>query len=361
VNVLPKSLVGRNALFVTLILILNEFLWFGVVRPLVFNRYVQADQIHHPQGLLRIYLELAWAAFALLICTVGVYVIFFWLRRQLQNLVHAARDLGSGRTPAPLPETGPEEIRELSRGFNQLALNLEALDADRRLMLAGISHDLSTPLTRLRLAAELMQIKTDPAEAAGMIQDIEDMNDILVQFADYAKSGREEQAAVADFNHVVAEVCQRHITAGKLIRFDAGQLPLFSFRVLALRRLVTNLVDNALRYGTGDVELRTHFADGQVVLTVLDRGPGIRSTDPNSLVKPFAREDAARGTPLGAGLGLAIVERIAKAHGGTLSLSNRSGGGLAVTVTLATLEASGDYAGVAADAHQGAPAAVPPP
>ena len=145
------------------------------------------------------------------------------------------------------------------------------------------------------------------------------------------------------------------------MRFEVGQLPLFSFRVLALRRLVTNLVDNALRYGTGEVELSTHYTDGQVVLSVLDRGPGIRSTDPNSLVKPFAREDAARGTPLGAGLGLAIVERIAKAHGGTLSLSNRSGGGLAVTVTLAMPGASGDYAGVAADARQETPAAVPPP
>ena len=176
---LPKSLVGRNALFLTIILILNDFLWFAVVRPVVFDRYVQPYQIYHPKGMLRFLVDLEWAVFALLVCTVGVYIVFYWLRRQLQSLVSAARILGDGHTPAPLPETGPEEIRDLSRGFNQLALNLEALDSDRRLMLVGISHDLSTPLTRLRLAIELMQMKPDVRQVPGMIQDIEDIGILL--------------------------------------------------------------------------------------------------------------------------------------------------------------------------------------
>jgi two-component system osmolarity sensor histidine kinase EnvZ len=333
-NMLPKSLVARSALLVTFILIVNNALWFEVVRPVVFNRYVPPNQVYHPDGLLRFYVDLEWALFAVLICTVGAYVIFFWLRRQLQSVVCAARALGNGETPAPLAETGAEEVRQLSRGFNQLAVNLEALEADRRLMLAGISHDLSTPLTRLRLSLELMRMKADLSHAAGMIQDIEDMNAILVQFADYARSGREEEPEIGDFNQMVVDVCQRYVSAGNLIRSEMQPLPRFRFRSLAIRRLITNLVDNAVRYGEREMEVCTRCSDGTVVLSVLDRGPGIRSIQPGTLIRPFAREDTARGGHPGAGLGLAIAERIARSHGGDLSLSNRVGGGLAATVTL---------------------------
>jgi two-component system osmolarity sensor histidine kinase EnvZ len=331
-KLLPKSLVGRNALFVTLILILNNVLWFGIVRPAVFNRYVQPQQVYHPEGIYRIYVNIAWGMFALLFCTLGAYVISYWLRRQLQSVVGAARVLGSGETPAPLAETGPEEIRQLSRGFNQMALNLEAFDADRRFMLAGISHDLSTPLTRMRLAVELMAMKKHP-QAAGMIQDIEDMNAILLQFADYAKSGKEEEPKPGDLNQLVAEVCQRYAQSGKTIRTDLASLPPFPFRSLAIRRLVTNLVDNAARYTSGEIEVSTRLDNDYVDLTVSDRGPGI-SMAPSSLIKPFVREDASRGLQSGAGLGLTIVDRITRIHGGQLSLRNREGGGLAVRVTL---------------------------
>jgi two-component system osmolarity sensor histidine kinase EnvZ len=333
-RLLPKSLVGRNALFLTVILILNNVLWFELVRPAVYERYVQPYQIYHPKGILRFLVDVEWALFALLVCTFGVYIIFYWLRRQLQSLIGAARILGDGRMPPPLPETGPEEIRELSRGFNQLAQNLEALESDRRLMLVGISHDLSTPLTRLRLAIELMQMKPDVNQVPGIIQDIEEMNGILVQFADYAKTGKDEEPVLGDFNQVVVEVCQRYVSVGKAVRWDLAKIPAFNFRALAVRRLVTNLVDNAARYGRGEIEVNTRHQDGIVTLTVLDQGPGIRSMDPNSLIKPFARENIARGTQLGAGLGLSIVDRIAKTHGGDLVLSNRPEAGLAVTVTI---------------------------
>ncbi|HEX3950138.1 MAG TPA: ATP-binding protein [Steroidobacteraceae bacterium] len=333
-RLLPKSLVGRNALFLTVILILNNVLWFELVRPAVYERYVQPYQIYHPKGILRFLVDVEWALFALLVCTFGVYIIFYWLRRQLQSLIGAARILGDGRMPPPLPETGPEEIRELSRGFNQLAQNLEALESDRRLMLVGISHDLSTPLTRLRLAIELMQMKPDMNQVPGIIQDIEEMNGILVQFADYAKTGKDEEPVLGDFNQVVVEVCQRYVSVGKAVRWDLAKIPAFNFRALAVRRLVTNLVDNAARYGRGEIEVNTRHQDGIVTLTVLDQGPGIRSMDPNSLIKPFARENIARGTQLGAGLGLSIVDRIAKTHGGDLVLSNRPEAGLAVTVTI---------------------------
>jgi two-component system osmolarity sensor histidine kinase EnvZ len=333
-KLIPQSLVWRNALLVTLVLILNNFLWLAVVRPAVYERFVQPYEIYHPKGALRFLVDAEWALFALIVCTIGVYIIFYWLRRQLQSLLGAARILGDGHMPPPLPETGPEEIRDLSRGFNQLARNLEALESDRRLMLVGISHDLSTPLTRLRLAIELMPMKPDVNQIPGIILDIEEMNGILVQFADYAKTGKEEEPMVGDFNQVVAEVCQRYVAVGKPVHWDLANQPEFGFRSMAIRRLVTNLVDNAARYGSGQIEVSTRYDEGSVTLIVRDHGPGIRSTDPNSLIKPFARENVARGSQLGAGLGLSIVDRIAKTHGGSLVLGNRPEGGLAVTVTI---------------------------
>jgi two-component system osmolarity sensor histidine kinase EnvZ len=334
----PKSLVGRTALFVTLILIANQFLWLAVVRPLVFNRYVGAYQVNHPAGVLRLYVELEWGLFALLTSSVGVYVVFFWLRRQLRDVVLAARVMGTGKTPPRLSETGPEEIRALSSGFNQMAVNLEMLEADRRLMLVGISHDLSTPITRLRLALELMQMKSDVSQAHGMLDDLEEMQAIIRQFTDYAKTGREEDASLGDLNQMVLEVCRRYRAIGKHIATELHALPLFAFRPLAMRRLVTNLLDNAIRYGIRDVSIRTQRSPQGITLTVEDRGPGISSIDPQLLIKPFAREDLARSAQGGAGLGLSIVERIAKDHGGTLGIANRPGGGTMATVTLPVTE-----------------------
>jgi two-component system osmolarity sensor histidine kinase EnvZ len=330
----PSSLVGRNALFVTIILILNQILWLMFVRPLVFDRYVAGPEVYHPVGPLRLWVDLEWAVFALVSSTVGAYVLFYWLRRQLKSVMDAARLLGSGEAPPRLPESGPEEIRELSRGFNQLAANLESLEADRRVMLVGISHDLSTPLTRMRLGLELVQMKSDLSQVGGLIQDVEEMGAILSQFNDYAR-GKEEGLESADFNQLVAEVCARYQTAGESIQTDLAPLPALTCRPLALRRLVTNLIDNAARYAAHDVTVRTRRENEKVIFSVEDRGPGIQSTDPAALVTPFAREDSARGGPRGAGLGLSLVNRIAKMHGGELQLSNREGGGLAAVVTLA--------------------------
>jgi two-component system, OmpR family, osmolarity sensor histidine kinase EnvZ len=113
------------------------------------------------------------------------------------------------------------------------------------------------------------------------------------------------------------------------------RLPNFAFRPLAIRRLVTNLVDNPVRYGGEPVEVYTQYLDGPITLRVIDSGPGVQSSYPNSFIKPFAREDTARGAQLRAGLGLSIVDRIAKHHGGTLTLTNRTEGGLEATATAA--------------------------
>lgn len=187
------------------------------------------------------------------------------MRRQLQSLLGAARILGDDTCPRLWRSPVRKRSGELSRGFNQLALNLEALESDRRLMLVGISHDLSVPLPRLRLAIELAQMKSDVSQLPGMIQD-------------------------------VAEVCQRYVAVGKDVRCNLGMPPAFGFRPLAVRRLDINLVDNAARHADCGIEVNTRYVDGKVTLSVLDRGPGIQSMDPNSLIKPFARENVARYT-----------------------------------------------------------------
>lgn len=280
---------------------------------------------------------LVWVALGVVIATLGAWLVLFRLNRQLHRVLEAARDLGRGKTPPQLPETGPEEIRDLSRGFNQMADALQKLDAARRLMLAGISHDLRTPLTRLRIGIELLNDKVEPALSHGMIHDIEDMDSILMQFLDYARDGSEEAPQFADFNQIVFDVCHRYRVAGSHIQTDLDALPGFVFRKLAVRRLISNLVDNAVRHGGDKIEVHTHERHGDVVLEVMDRGPGLRRMDPGEVIKPFVREDSARGRHMGAGLGLAIADRIVKMHRGRLSIGNRDGGGVQVAVEIPLL------------------------
>jgi len=277
---------------------------------------------------------LIWIALGVFIAIIGAYLVIFRLDRQLHKVLEAARTIGRGETPGNLDETGPDEIRDLSRGFNQMAEGLQKLDTERRLMLAGISHDLRTPLTRLRIGIELASKNVEPGLSHGMIHDIEDMDSILMQFLDYARDGSEEAPQFADINQIVFDVCQRHNVSGNIINTSLDDFPPFKFRKLAVRRLISNLVDNAIRYGGKDIEVVTQELKDRVVLKVMDRGPGIQNREPNQLIKPFVRNDSARGNQTGAGLGLTIADRIARMHGGELRLSNRDGGGFIAIVEI---------------------------
>ncbi|HVA54317.1 MAG TPA: ATP-binding protein [Gammaproteobacteria bacterium] len=277
---------------------------------------------------------LIWIALGVIFAIIGAYLVIFRLDRQLHKVLEAARTIGRGETPSSLAETGPDEIRDLSRGFNQMAEGLQKLDSERRLMLAGISHDLRTPLTRLRIGIELAGNAVEPALSRGMIHDIEDMDSILMQFLDYARDGSEEAPQYADFNQIVFDVCQRHDVSGNSINTSLDDFPPFKFRKLAIRSLISNLVDNAIRYGGKGIEVVTQESKDRVVLKVMDRGPGIHNMEPNQLIKPFVRNDSARGNQTGAGLGLTIADRIARMHGGELRLSNRDGGGFTAIVAI---------------------------
>lgn len=280
------------------------------------------------------YGPLIWIVLLVIASVGGAYLVIFGLSRQLRQVVAAARTIGAGEHPTPLALSGPQEIRALSHGFNQMAEGLQQLDAERRLMLAGISHDLRSPLARVRLGLEMIGDRGRHALAGNLVQDVEEIDAIIAQFLDYARDGREEEPKEGDLNQVVLDICSRYSSTGAEIGTDLEEMPTFSFRHLALRRMVANLVDNAVRYGGNKLQVITRRLAGKVLITVLDRGPGIGDMDPANLLKPFVRADSSRGDQYGAGLGLAIAERIARTHAGMLKLSNREGGGLQVVVEI---------------------------
>jgi two-component system osmolarity sensor histidine kinase EnvZ len=275
---------------------------------------------------------LEWSVVILAVLLVSAYAFARYLARPLRQLNDAVASVGQGKSPPPLPESGPSEIVNLNRGFNQMLSNLRQIEQDRAVLLAGVSHDLRTPLARLRLGIEVGT--SDDHARQGMVDDIEEMDRIISQFLDFARNGDESQREVCDPGDIVATVVARHQRAGRDVRFARGELPRVPLRATAFERLVGNLVDNALRHGAPPVEITARAPNGSIVLEVADRGQGVPPDQAEYLKRPFTRGDPARSGVLGAGLGLAIVERIARLHGGTLDLLPRDGGGMIARVTL---------------------------
>ena len=278
-----------------------------------------------------------WSVFGLSLAIAGGLLLMLRVNRPLRALAAAAEQIGAGKTPSPLDEKGPTEIRTLSHAFNQMTSNLKQLDKDRAVLLAGISHDLRTPLSRLRLGIEMFGEAGDYGLKDGMIQDIEDMDTIINQFLDFAREGGNEPSRSGeDLNQIVSSVCERFSRMGKSINTRLGALPPLTLKPTATQRMVTNLVDNALRYGGGKVEVTTECIDGHALVRVLDRGPGIPESEISRVMQPFTRLEASRSEGKGSGLGLAIVERAARMNGGNVKLLRREGGGLEVRVELPT-------------------------
>jgi two-component system osmolarity sensor histidine kinase EnvZ len=274
---------------------------------------------------------LGWGAAALLLALAGAYLIVFHVTRPLKALASAAQAIGGGRRPPPLAENGPDEIRSVTHAFNQMANDLARLDEDRTLILAGVSHDLRTPLTRLRLAVEM---SVEAAARESIVADIDEIDKIIGQFLDFARDTEGEPPQATDLDAIVTEVAAPLQRQGARIVLRLAELPTPMLRPLALRRLVGNLIDNALRYGgASPIEVATRHEDGHIVLEVMDRGPGIPPQEVERLKQPFTRLQAARSSG-GAGLGLAIVDRVARSHGGRFDLLAREGGGLLARVSL---------------------------
>jgi two-component system osmolarity sensor histidine kinase EnvZ len=249
----------------------------------------------------------------------------------------AAMRLGRGQPHEPLPESGAHELRTVTAAFNRMATNLESMERERAMVLAGISHDLRTPLSRLRLALELSGANGDEMRQTydAMVADIEEIDAIIGQFLDFAR-GTNEQKQENDLDVLLAELAEHYARIGKEVRLIAHELPPFPFARMAVRRAVANLIDNALRHAGEPVEFEALAGADTVAVEVRDQGPGIPSNEVERLKRPFTRLDDSRAGSGGAGLGLAIVERTAFAHGGRLELVPRSPRGLITRLTLAT-------------------------
>jgi two-component system osmolarity sensor histidine kinase EnvZ len=275
---------------------------------------------------------LGWGALALALSLLAAYLLVFRLNRPLRALAQAAGAIGKGKTPEPIAESGPEEIRTLSHAFNQMSKDLARLDADRALILAGVSHDLRTPLSRLRLGLEMSG--ADPQLRDGMTADIEEMDRIINQFLDFARTDGGEAPQRTDLAAIASEVAEHYRRHGHAVATDFAKVPELPLHRMAMRRVVLNLVDNALRYGEREVGITVRAEGRSVVLEVADRGPGIPASEVDRLKRPFTRLEVARSDKGGAGLGLAIVERVVRGHHGTLELLPRPGGGLIVEIQL---------------------------
>ncbi|WP_245983091.1 ATP-binding protein [Trinickia fusca] len=249
----------------------------------------------------------------------------------LQRLVRAAATVERGAWPDAVPADGPTELATVADAFNRMVASLAEMDATRAEMLAGISHDIRTPLTKLRMAIAAPEAFDAPAASAERF--VAEIDAIVEQFIDFARGWDSEQSTPGDLNALIEQLAADYAGLGHTFELSLEPLPEIAFRPVGMLRLLMNLMHNATVYGRVGLAVRTHREPGFVVVGVEDAGPGVPEAMLTLLKRPFRRVEQ-EGRPRGTGLGLAIAERIARQHGGRLDLALRSGGGLSATVRL---------------------------
>jgi protein-histidine pros-kinase len=254
-----------------------------------------------------------------------------WLSRPISRLAHAARELGQDVHRPPLPEEGAQEFREASRVFNQMQAQLRRQLEERDRFVAAVSHDLRTPLTRLRLRAESL---ADPRERRGFQQDIEGMEEMIRATLDYLRGAADEESFVLlDVGALVTSLADDHPAGPRAVRVE-GAARAVRVQPSALRRAIGNLVDNAIRYGE-QAHIRLRDEPGRLCIEVNDRGPGIPPEQLEQVFEPFYRLESSRNRHTGGvGLGLAIARDIARRQGGSLTLRNLPRSGLQAVLEL---------------------------
>jgi two-component system osmolarity sensor histidine kinase EnvZ len=286
---------------------------------------------------------LGWATVVGMLSLLGAALISSLINLPLARLTAAARAIAQGQRPTPLPEKGSKEIIEANRSFNQMVEDLAQVEKDRAVILAGISHDLRTPLARMQLEVEMASLPVDARE--GMQSDIAQMDAIIGQFLDYARPTEAATFVSIDLSGMLHD-CARE--AGRMPNVVVGTDIEPNVHVTGnetdLKRVINNIIENARRYGKTpgseitqvDIGCRVKStAHGRrAVIEIADHGVGVPADQINQLLKPFTRLDSARGQANGAGLGLAIVERVVSRHNAELDVRNRDQGGLLVRIAL---------------------------
>ncbi len=282
-----------------------------------------------------------WAFVAFLMGTLGASVLTQRTIRPLAQLSAAAKKLGRGEKPDPLPEnTRTAEIEAVNRSFNHMVQELERMESDRELLLAGVSHDLRTPLTRMRLEIELADLPEDTREA--MVSDLEQMESIVNQFLAYAHRSKQPLERVdlgLCANDTLNDTRMRSKGDVQIETSIMGNLYVMAHPT-ELVRAIQNIIVNADRYGrdpeTGrlDLNIQVLRQSNDAVLRIGDKGKGVPAEEMARIVRPFERGDTARGGAKGAGLGLAIVGRVVKRSGGKITLSANHPHGLIVELSM---------------------------
>ena len=265
-----------------------------------------------------------------------ILLISIWaahrMTRPLRQFAAAADSLGLDVRAPPLEEQGSREMRRAAQAFNRMQSRIRRLVDDRTMMLAAISHDLKTALTRLRLRTEFIEDAEQQAKAQADLEEMQAMLEATLSFA--RDDAAEEHPTPLNLASMLQSLCTDHADAGHAVAYDGPDRLRTLGRPVALRRAFANLIDNAARYG-GGAEVTLSADEGQVTVIVADRGPGIPEARREDVFRPFYRLESSRSRETGGtGLGLAVARSIVHRHGGEILLADRDGGGLTVTVLL---------------------------
>lgn len=275
-----------------------------------------------------------WIAMGItgVVLSVIVALLLGGITRPLKRLTDAAARLGRGETVEPVPEQGPIDVRETIRAFNDMQARLDRFVGDRTRMLAAVSHDLRTPITSLRLRAEMI----DDAETRDkMIQTLDEMKAMTETTLAFAREdATKEETRPTDIGALVGSIADDLGDLGREVEFDAGTRVVVRCRPTSLARSLRNLIENATTYGAR-ARIRISETEQTVQVHIDDDGPGIPEADRERVFQPFVRLETSRNRDTGGiGLGMAIARDIVRGHGGDILLANRAEGGLSVTVTL---------------------------
>lgn len=288
--------------------------------------------IETPEPFWSLRFGLSMAVMLLAVAILSALVVHH-LTKPLSIFARAAQRLGVDVKAPPLPERGPAEVRQATQAFNEMQSRIRRFVEDRTQMIAAISHDLGTPITRLRLRAEFVE---DDEQRRKMLADLDDMEKMVFSALSFARDeAAYEPRATVDLRTLLQRVCDDADDAGHSVALETGDAAVpFGCRPVALRRAVSNLIDNAIKYGRQARVSLTQEADA-ILITIDDNGPGIPRDRRDDVFKPFHRLEQSRSRETGGtGLGLTVARTIVRAHGGDISLSNRPEGGLRVVVTL---------------------------
>ena len=286
--------------------------------------------------------------FVIVIAAVIVLVFALWathrVTRPLVRFAQAADRLGIDVRAPPLPEHGSRELRLATRAFNRMQDRLRRLVDDRTLMLAAISHDLRTVLTRLKLRAEFIDDEQQRDKAVADIDEMQAMLDATLSFA--RDDTAEEIRAVVDLSPLLRSLCDDMAEAGMRVTYEGATPLTCRCQPVAIRRAFANLIDNAVKYGD-EAAVAAEIHGDEIRIGIGDRGPGIPETQRERVFTPFYRLEASRSRETGGtGLGLAVARSIVRRHGGDIKLQDRAGGGLMTTVVLPVADGEPEPVGV---------------